>query len=119
MDGELSRQHLDRLRGWRNRKERDLTLGFLADQFKRHVARPHRQLEQLVGLWAELVPADLAAHTRLAGLARGVLHVDVDSSARLYELDRLLRSGLERQIITRHKGPAMRRIQLRVAPWDR
>ena len=112
-----SQHHLERLRGWRNRKERDLSLGFLRDQFKRQVARPHKQLEKLVELWAELVPAELAAHTRLAGLSRGVLHVEVDSPAHLYELDRLLRCGLQGQIITRHSGPAMRKIQLRVAEF--
>lgn len=113
-----SQDHLDRLRSWRNPKPRDLTLRFMPEQFKRQVARPHKQLAMLVELWSELVPDALLSHTRLAGLARGVLHVEVDSSARLYELDRLLRSGLQQQIITRHRGPAMRKIQLRVASWQ-
>ena len=43
-----------------------------------------------------------------------MLRVAVDSSARLYELDRLLRSGLQKQLISQSKGPAVRRVQLRV-----
>ena len=63
-------------------------------------------------LWTELLPDEIIEHTRLDSLARSVLTVSVDSSARLYELDRLLRSGLEKQLITAHKGPAFRRVKL-------
>jgi len=96
--------------------EPDRTLMFLAKQFKQQVEKPYRQMQGIGGLWAKLVPGELVVHTRLDGLSRGVLHVVVDSSARLYKLDRALRSGLQREIIGRHKGPAMRRIRLRVDP---
>lgn len=95
--------------------ESDLSLAFLRESFKREVERPMKQLGKLSQLWAELVPAELAAHTRLESLSRGVLRVAVDSSPRLYELDRLLRSGLQQQLISRHSGPAVRRVQLRVS----
>ncbi|MEM8738293.1 MAG: DciA family protein [Planctomycetota bacterium] len=110
-----SQQHLERLRQFRVRAERDVSMGFLADQFKRDVARPFKQLGDLIALWHELVPEEVAAGTRLESLQRGVLTVAVDSSARLYEVDRRLREGLELQLITRHKGPAFRRVKLRVA----
>ena len=48
------------------------------------------------------------------GISRGVLRVSVDTSSHLFQLDRLLRSGLQRQIINQHPGKALRRIQLRV-----
>jgi hypothetical protein len=51
----------------------------------------------------------------LESLSRGVLRVGVDSSGHRYELDRLLRQGLEKQIITGHKGATLRRIKLHVA----
>lgn len=109
---------LERLRKWRNRQERDYSLSFLQGQFKEQIARPHRQLSQVSALWGELVPADLVEHTRLEGLRRGILKVSVDSSSRLYELDRLLRQGLERQLIRSHKGGGLRKVRLRVdATW--
>jgi predicted nucleic acid-binding Zn ribbon protein len=107
--------HLDGLRERRNRKDPDLSLSFLAGQFKREVQKPFEQLGKLTEIWSELVPADLASHTRLEGLNRGVLRVSVDSSGRLYELDRLLRGGVLDELITRHKGKALRRVDLKVA----
>lgn len=105
---------LDRLRQWRNPRAPDLSLGFMNRYFKQRVERPHKQLISIVKLWQELLPANLVEHTRLESLSRGVLRVRVDSSARLYEMDRVLRSGLERALIHRHKGPALRRIDLRL-----
>ena len=107
--------HFEAIRGRRQRHEPDLSLAFLADTFEREVARPHRQLGDLAPLWAELVPPALASHTRLEALRRGVLTVAVDTSAHLYEIDRLLRGGLQRELIVRHRGPAFRRVKLRVA----
>lgn len=108
-------RHLDRLREWRVWPEKAKKIGdFLPSQFKRDVEKPFKQLATITPVWAELVPADLASHTRLESFSRGVLKVVVDSSARLYELDRLLRAGLEQKLIVSHKGQAFRKIQLRV-----
>ena len=106
--------YLNRLRRWRNRPDTDLSLGFLKKQFDREVRRPYQQLSSIIELWHTLVPPEFAQHTRLESLHRGVLQVSVDSSAWLFKFDRLLRSGLERQLITQHKGPALRRVRLRV-----
>jgi hypothetical protein len=108
-------QHLKQLRAWKIKPERDYTLSFLPRAFKQQVEQPHRQLAAIVPLWTQLVPPDVRDHTRLDSLNRGVLRVAVDSSAWLYELDRLLRSGLKDQIIAAHRSPTLRRIQLRVA----
>lgn len=107
--------HLDGLRSRRNRKDPDLSLGFMVGQFKREVQKPYEQLGELAAIWGELVPEELAMHTRLVGLTRGVLRVSVDSSGRLYELDRLLRSGVFDELISRHRGKAVRRVDLKVA----
>ena len=106
--------HLDGLRERRNRKEPDLSLGFMVGQFKREVQKPYEQLGELAGIWEALVPGELAAHTRLVGLTRGVLRVAVGSSGRLYELDRLLRGGVFDELVTRHKGKAIRRVELKI-----
>ncbi len=104
-----------RLREMRVRPEADDSLAFLATQFKHDVARPFKQLGDLAELWRTLVPEAVADGTRLESLQRGILTVAVDSSSRLYEVDRLLREGLQAQLIKAHKGPAMRRVKLRVA----
>jgi len=105
---------LQRLRDWRCRRERDQSLSFLPKQFKQQIEKPYRQLSQLVELWQTLVPGDLVEHTRLDSLRRGVLKVSVDSSARLYDLDRLLRQGLERQLIESLRSGGLHKVQLRI-----
>lgn len=113
---EYDNLRLKRLRQWRTRPERDLSLKFLEDQFKRDIEKPYKQLGDLTTLWNKLVPEDLLEHTRLERLQRGVLHVGVDSSSHLYEMTHLLRGGLEQQLIQQHRGPALRRIKLHVNP---
>lgn len=107
-------EHLDRLRKSRSLPKPDLSLSFLADQFKRDVAKPYQQLGDLAALWRELVPGRLVDRSRLVGLRRGVLHVEVDNAAAHFEIDRLLRSGLQKQLIQSHKGPAFRKVQVKV-----
>ena len=106
--------HIERLRQWRGSRGKDLSLQFLAQQFKQTIEKPHKQLKTIIPLWQNLVPPDLAAHARLESLSRGVLRVMVDSSPHLYELDRLLRSGLQRELLVQHKGSSLRRVQLRL-----
>ena len=105
---------LDELCRRRRGVETDHSLAFLKDAFSRQVTRPFKQLESFVDVWQSLVPAALLEHTRLEGLSRGVLRVAVDSSERLYELDRRLRGGLEQELIRALPATAVRRIQLRV-----
>ncbi|MFK7788871.1 MAG: DciA family protein [Phycisphaeraceae bacterium] len=107
-------EHLDRLRADRSLPKRDLSLGFLTKQFKKDVAKPFKQLGDLSDLWRELLPSHLVERTRLVGLSRGVLHVEVDNPAAHFEIDRLLRGGLQKQLIEGHKGPAFRKVQVKV-----
>ena len=108
---------LERLRGYRNRSLPDLSLSFLEPQFQREVARPFKQLEGLAELWPTLVPPDLLDHTRLESLSRGVLRVIVSDAARMYQLDRLLREGLTRQLTVQYHargGKPLRRVKLSI-----
>jgi len=114
-DSDSHRARLERLRQYKNphAEKEALPLDFLRSQFKKQIEKPYKQLGALVELWQELVPEDLAMHTKLDGLRRGVLRVTVDSSSRLYELDRLLRGGVESELVSRHRGTLLR-VQLRV-----
>ena len=106
-------RHLEDLRRWRNPAPRDLTLGKLPGYVESQYAKPHGQVGQLAGIWGELIPEPLAARTALASFSRGVLTVHVADSPALYELDRLLRGGVERRI-QRASRAGLRRIKLRV-----
>jgi len=117
-DPQSEQARLDRLRGWRNRKEPDRSLSFLAEQFRRDIEKPFKQLHGLTDLWIQLVPEALVAHTTLQSFSRGVLKVAVDSSARLYELDRALRDGLERRLIVSYKAGSLRKVRLVLVAED-
>ncbi len=106
-------ERLTRVRRYRVRPDRDISLSFLSDQFKRQIQKPYRQLGGVAAVWETLVPEDLAAHTRLESLARGILTVAVDSSARLYSLDAMLRQGLAPRLIEACRGASIRQIRLR------
>ena len=114
MQPDPAQEHLDQLRKSRSLPTRDLSLGFLSEQFNREVAKPYQQLGDLAVLWRELVPPALVERSRLIGLSRGVLHVEVDNPAAHFEIDRLLRGGLQKQLIQSHKGPAFRRVSVKV-----
>ncbi len=114
MNPDPAQEHLERLQKSRSLPNRDLSLGFLSEQFKREVAKPYQQLGDLAVLWRELVPPALVERSRLAGLSRGVLHVEVDNPAAHFEIDRLLRGGLQKRLIQSHKGPAFRKVSVKV-----
>ncbi|MFN3169018.1 MAG: DciA family protein [Phycisphaeraceae bacterium] len=114
MQHDPAQEHLERLRKSRSLPNPDLSLGFLSEQFKREVAKPYKQLGDLSELWRQLVPATLVERSRLVGMSRGTLHVEVDNPAAHFEIDRLLRSGLQKQLIQAHKGPAIRRVSVKL-----
>ena len=105
---------LERVRDIRRRKQPDHSLAFLKPYFQYQVARPHKQMAGIIDLWRQLVPPELLAHTRLESLTRSVLRVGVDSSAHLYALDRLLRSGLEDRLRRDAKATKLRRVHLKL-----
>ena len=111
------REYLKRLSEWKQAHPPDLSLSFLKKQFKRDIERPHKQLGDLGELWTALLPAEIVRRTRLEGLSRGILRVAVSSSATLYELDRLLREGAERELKRQHKG-TLTKVRLRVGRID-
>ena len=105
-------KHLDNLRQWRIRKPKDVSTGFLGHYFKREIQKPFKQLQGINQAWAQLVPADLQARTQLDKLNRGTLTVIVNSSATLYELDRQLRSGLQKQFTQACRPANLNRVKL-------
>lgn len=110
--------HIENLRRWRAPHVRDVTLAGLAERVDRTVVRPHKQLGSISVLWRELLPPELLVRTTLASFINGTLTVEAADSAALYQLDRLLRSGLERTLKATCKAP-LRRIKFAVAGRSR
>ncbi len=101
-------QRLERLRQRRARPEADPSIGGLVVGVAERAARTQRRLGALTDVWESLVPAEIVAHTRLTSLRGGVARVVVDSASTAYELDRMLRGGLEQQLRRRFRGTLMR-----------
>ncbi|MEM9252944.1 MAG: DUF721 domain-containing protein [Planctomycetota bacterium] len=108
----LAEKRLEAVRRHRTRPDADGSLRFMGAWFRRSIAQPHRQLVRAAGVWESVVPEALRPRTRLVSLTRGTLRVEVDSSAVLYELDALRRTGLERAM--QAAGVGVRRIKLAV-----
>ena len=107
--------YLQQLRQWRNRPEADRSLAFLGKQFQQQIARPHKQVAKVAAAWQALIPAELVEQTALVSLRSGVLTVQVADNAAHFQLGRLLRSGLERQLKS-SCGAALRRVRCQVGP---
>lgn len=96
-------REIDRLRAARVRPARDLSIASLINATHKRAADVQRRLGELIEIWEALVPEELSSHTRLTALRGSVLHVAVDSSPIAFELDRLLREGLDVALRQRYR----------------
>ena len=108
-------EHLNNLRNWRDPAGRDLTLANFAKHINKTHVRPAKQLKPVVDLWNQHIPDPIRSKTTLAAFTRGILTIHADDSATLYQLDRLLRSGLETQLRTSCKT-TLRSVRLKLKP---
>src|SRR5687767_2629587 len=81
---------IKQLQAWRGRRGGDPSIARLVALAGDNAERTHRRLGQLIDLWQQLLPAEVASRTVLAGIRNGVLLVKVDSAATAFEVDRLL-----------------------------
>jgi hypothetical protein len=88
-------------------------VGGLVASVRQSVSRTDHRLGQLMDLWLELVPEALVGQTRLTAYRGGRLYVSVDGAAARFELDRLLRGGLEAHLRQRFAG-TLSGVRLRV-----
>jgi hypothetical protein len=110
-------RQIEQIRKLRVRRERDTSIADVISRTADHASRTQKKLGELIALWEELVPAELAAHTSLTGYRAGVLHVIVDSSPIAFDLDRLLRGGLTEELRRRFRG-TMTRVKTRTGTLD-
>ena len=71
-------------------------------------------LESLRRVWVARVPAELRGHVRVEAVSRGILRIAVDSSCTLDRLARMLRGGLQRELVAAGGGSTVRRVRLHV-----
>ena len=67
--------------------------------------------------WAEAVGAEFATHTRVAGIRRGVLEVEVDSAVLLQELAHFHKRRLLQELRTRLPDTKLNDLRLRNGAW--
>jgi len=92
LDPRAADASLNRLRGFRVRAGRDLSLTDLAAK-AREYQRASKGLAGAARAWEAACPANLLARTSIVSLTRGVLTVGVDGSSTRYALDRAMRAG--------------------------
>jgi hypothetical protein len=85
---------VSRLRKYRAAKPRDLSIGGEVDRLRKQATRSAGALGGLDELWGELLPRELAPLCRPRRLtAGGVLTVQADDAAAVYEMDQWVRGG--------------------------
>jgi hypothetical protein len=108
---------IEQLRATRARRQFDHSITSIIAGTQKNAMRTHRRLGEFIDLWERTVPPRLAAQTTVTGIRAGTAHVLVESSAALYELDRLLREGVEQTLRSQYRGTLIR-VRLRIGPGD-
>jgi hypothetical protein len=81
------------------------------EDLARRIERDYARTGGFGGIWAVVVPEVLRSRTHVRSYQHGVLTVWVADAATRFELDRLLRTGLEQEL--RRRAPAtLRRVRL-------
>ncbi len=94
------------------------TLGDGLDAFMRQVvAKRRKRLQDIAGVWQELLPAELVEHSCLENFYRGTLRVLVDSGPHLAELNIMVRQGLCNHIRQMCPNVPLRDIKLVRGRW--
>jgi hypothetical protein len=68
--------------------------------------------------WAEAVGPEWEPHTRVLGLRRGILEVEVDNAVLLQELAHFHKRRLLEQLRGRLAGAALNDLRLRAGSWN-
>ena len=101
-------EQIETLRALRGRREYDVPIGSLVKSVAEQARRTERKLGAFVDLWESMVRDDLVGRTRVTAIRGGVVHVSADSASTVYELDRLLRGGLELELRRRYRATLSR-----------
>lgn len=101
------------MRVYRGRPEPDLSVSTVAAWLEQANAQRRRALGDVIDLWNEVAPERVRGFATVDALAQGTLTLAVSGSSASYELSRLLRDGLERELVGR-MPTRIRRVKVRV-----
>lgn len=96
---------LARIAPYRGRREYDPSINSFLETTKKRAKRDEKRLASFTEAWERLVPPEVLASCRLVGARGSTVTVEVDSSPAKYELDRLLRTGLQANLRRLYTGP--------------
>jgi hypothetical protein len=99
---------LEQIRSRRTRRAPQWGIEGVIDGIEKDGRKRQRNLGDLIELWAQLMPPEVAKQTKLQAFRAGVLTVIVETSAARFELDRALRGGLEQELRKRFSGSLVR-----------
>jgi len=111
---EKSMSQLKQLRQLRMWREKDISIGATIHELQRSLKKSNKQLTQIIEAWDELVPKQIHQCANPTSFQGGVLEVFADGSPTAYQLNRLIRAGLLRELQQRCSG-TLKQIRVRVA----
>ncbi len=105
---------LERMRPFRARHERDVSMEAALQSLERQLREQHNAVGDIIDVWNEIVPAPLQGIASIGGVSQGTLTLVCATSGASYEISRALRDGLERTLMQRLPS-RVKRIKVRVA----
>ena len=80
---------------------------------RREASKSRRGIGDFVDAWESVVPADIAANSRVRGVRAGIARVGVVDAATSYEIDQQLRGGMLAELRLAFGG-TLRRVKLEI-----
>ena len=105
---------LERMRPFRARHDRDVSMEGALQSLERQLREQHNAVGDIIDVWNELAPPAVRDIAIIAGVSQGTLTIAVATSGASYELSRMLRDGLERDMMKRLPA-RVKRIRVRIA----
>ncbi|MSR41782.1 MAG: DUF721 domain-containing protein [Phycisphaerales bacterium] len=98
---ERERRKFEQLKAWRGPRPRDFSVATTIASIVKFEKKRNRDLGDVITVWNALCPAKLTSACTVSSLANGTLNVSASSPGAGYELSRLLRASLERELTSR------------------
>ena len=111
MDDEVIK--IEQLQKWRSRRKKNLRVDLEMQSLCRSLKKTNKHLEQIRETWNDLLPKQLLQVEIPIAFRAGVLEISVDGSPTAYQLNRLIRSGLLRQLQKKCSG-SLRQIKVNI-----